>query len=259
MRATHSLTTKAERGASSRAIEAAVSAYLFDPLAKPTPLLPSETSKALLELLDCDPRDLRSMLDCAADDPRLTEIGLIPLRAMLDEIWIVGQTTTVVHERVRFTLGARAGHKLDEVGPMVRDLTFAAADIVGSGRRHGNAPTERGQVVVYDPNVPTELNRALAMLHMAMLSQLAIVAASTVRRRKVPSALGMALVQIIEEGLSLFMPWLLLVPTVSFSTETRAKLPRLDFDSIFERHFRQMNALDRAFLEQTDRPHKKSR
>lgn len=247
MRTNHALKSS-EKGASSRAIEAAVRAYLCDPLARPNPLLPDTMTEALLALIDGakDAQDLAEALDCAADDPRLQETASIPLRPLEDELWHVGHTTIICREHVRHAIGAKAASKLEEVAVMLQDLSRAAADLFGDEiRKTQHLP--RPKAVVFDPSVPTELNQALARFHMALVAELCLVAASNSRRKRVPSAIGMALVNTIEQGLCAFMPWLLLAPAVSFSAETRAKLPRLEFDSIFERHFEQMAALNEAF------------
>ena len=69
MRTTHTTTKGSEKSPSSRAIEAAISVFLYDPLSKAAPLLPDQTTKALLSLVDdaTDAADLLQALDCAAD------------------------------------------------------------------------------------------------------------------------------------------------------------------------------------------------
>lgn len=245
-----------EKGASSRAIEAAISFFLPDLPSRAAPLLPDNTTKALLGLVDdaTDAEDLRAALDCAADDPDMQEVGSFSLATLVNELWHVGASTMVAHERVRFSIGAKAANRLDQVGPMMRDLWLASADFQ-SRQKHSHAavPHEKAKLLVYDPTIPNELNEALAKFHMAIIALFVILAASTARRRKLSPALAMTLVDAIDEGLSLFMPWMLLSPAVSFTAETRARLHELDFESIFERHYRQTEAMARFIVENTKR------
>ncbi len=99
-----------EKGASTRAIEAAMAVFLHDPLSKAAPLLPNNTTSALLSLVDdaADAEDLRAALDCAADDPDLKDVGFFSLPTLVNELWHVGASTMTAHENVRFAIGAKA-------------------------------------------------------------------------------------------------------------------------------------------------------
>lgn len=252
MRTTHTTTKGSEKSPSSRAIEAAISVFLYDPLSKAAPLLPDQTTKALLSLVDdaTDAADLLQALDCAADDPDLKDVGFFSLPTLVNELWHVGASTMTVHEKVRFAIGAKASNRLEQVGPMMRDLWLAAADFQSKQRHYTD---ERATPIVYDPTIPTELNEALAKFHMAIVALMVILAASTARRKRLAPSSALTLVDTVDEGLSLFMPWMLLSPSVSFSAETRARLRTLDFDSIFERHFRQSEALAHFIAEDVQR------
>ncbi len=71
--------------------------------------------------------------------------------------------------------------------------------------------------------------------------------------RKLVAHIGDDLVDSFDEGLALFMPWMLLSPAVSLGAETRARLRELDFDSIFERHYCQSVAVARFIVENAKR------
>lgn len=230
-----------EKSTSSRAIEAAISVFLHDPLSKTASLLPERTTKALLSLVDdaTGAEDLLQALDCAADEPELKDVGFFSLSALVNELWHIGASTMTVRENVRFAIRSKASIKLEQIGPMMRDLWRTAAEFQSKQK----PSDERATPLVYDPTIPNELNEALAKFHMAIVALMVILAASTTRRKRLPLLLAMTLVDAIDEGLALFMPWMLLSPSVSFSAETRCRLKELDFDSIYERHFRQSEAL----------------
>lgn len=240
---THETAMKgSEKGASSLAIEAAVSTYLFDPLQKSDPFLPAGMAEALLALVDgasCED-DLLSALDCAAIDPALRGVSKLPLPSSAEKLWQVGKAVLIARESVRFTIGARAANKLEQVGLLAVEL----AQLVSDGAIPKSATGKTSEFRLYNPKVPVELNQAIAAFHIAHVAELCIFAASTVRRKKLPAVIGRGLVNAMERGLSEFMPWLLLDTRVTFTAETRAKLPRLNFIEIFERHHRRMSKLD---------------
>ena len=237
------MTKEPEKGASSRAIEAAVSAYVFDTLGKRDPILPDSIAAALLSLVDgvTSEDELLGALDCAAIDPQLVGIAKFPLPSSEEKLWHVGKSVLVAREVVRFTIGARAASKLEQVGMLAMDLFDAVSNTVS--QKPGTVAKASGSLL-YDPRVPVELNEAIAAFHMAHVAELCIYAASYCRRKKLSAVIGRGLVSAMEKGLLAFMPWLLLDTRVTFTAETRAKLPRLNFVEIFERHQRRMAKLD---------------
>lgn len=256
MRTTQTMMKGSEKGPSSRAIEAAVTAYLHDPRSSTGPRISAETQAALRKLVkeSANETALREALDCAADDPALN-LDHVPIASLIEDIWTVGQSTMIAREWVRFTLGSRATRKLEDIGPMVRDLWQSAADFVATKRSTKGAG--HSKPIVYDPDVPSELNLAFARFHMAVVAQAAIVAESLGPRRKLSAPIAQTLVDVMEEGFSAFMPWMIFSHTANFSDETRLRLPRPDFEAIFARHFRQTEALAAFVKSSTDKKSKR--
>ena len=192
-------------------------------------LISADLSAALVLLLDEESGDverLESALDCCTLHPVERQVLGLSIRGLSGELW----SGRDVSEAVRQVLGVRASRALLAARCVIDDL----AEVVESETRPHISP-EKLREQFYELDLPAELMMALARFFMAMAAAACIVVAARMGRR-LRGVIAAALVKNLDEGLAALLPWLTLVIPGCLSVATRQRLPRLDFQRIFEEH-----------------------
>lgn len=215
-----------------RAIEAAIGGLSRNK--RRDRLIGADLSAALLALLDesTSVEQLESALDCCTLDPVERQVLGLSIRGLSDAMW----SGDAVAEPVRHVLGVRASRALLAARCVVEDL----AEIVESEDRPHISP-EKLRAQFHELDLPAELMLALARFFMAMAAAACIVVAARAEKR-LRAPIAAALVKALDDGLAGLMPWMMLVVPGCVSVATRQRLPRLDFQRIFEEHAAALSA-----------------
>lgn len=193
-------------------------------------LISADLSAALVLLLDEESGDVERLEECARllYAPSRRAAGAGPI-----DPGVVGRAVVRPRRVGSGQAGARCSGEW--VGLLAaRCVIDDLAEVVESETRPHISP-EKLREQFYELDLPAELMMALARFFMAMAAAACIVVAARMGRR-LRGVIAAALVKNLDEGLAALLPWLTLVIPGCLSVATRQRLPRLDFQRIFEEH-----------------------